>query len=311
MRETEQHLDLDGVSVFVRDVGSGPPVVLINGIGAHTQMWGPMEQELVGRRVISFDAPGTGRSDTTLLPRTMGRLADLVGLMFDAMNLDRADVVGYSFGGGLAQQFARQSPDRVRRLVLASTLPGWGGVPGYLRALLSVATPLRYYSRSFYEGTAAAVAGGRARNDPDYVRRLWQCRSGNAPSFTGYGQQLWAMTFWSSLPWLAQIQAPTLIVVGDDDPLVPLSNPLMMGARMPCSRIFIGRGEGHFQLLDAHGPALTAIEQFLSAARFDEAEVWRSAATFEPDQVAEQMRRDGLGALPWGAISAVVRRLYA
>jgi len=187
MKVTERRLDLDGVSLFVRDVGSGPPVVLVNGIGAHTQMWRPMELALTGLRVISFDAPGAGRPDTTLLPRTMGRLADLVARMFDAMDLDRADVIGYSFGGALAQQFALQSPDRVRRLVLAATFPGRGGVPGYLSALLSVATPLRYYSRSLYEGTAGTVAGGRARHDLDHVRRLWQSRSGNAPSVAGYG----------------------------------------------------------------------------------------------------------------------------
>jgi hypothetical protein len=81
--------------------------------------------------------------------------------------LERADLLGYSFGGALAQEFAARHPDRVRRLVLAATVPGWGGVPGRLTAMLSMGTPLRYYSRPVFERTAPTIAGGRARHDRD------------------------------------------------------------------------------------------------------------------------------------------------
>jgi pimeloyl-ACP methyl ester carboxylesterase len=199
----------------------------------------------------------------------------------------------------------------VWRLVLAATLPGWGGVPGHLTALLSMGTPLRYYSRTFYERSAGTVAGGRARYDEEHVRRLWRDRAGHAPSFTGYSQQLWAMSLWSSLPWLTRVTAPTLIVVGDDDPLVPLSNPLMMAARMPNARVFVSAREGHFLLLDKDSSALPAIHDFFAAEDLADAEVWRSALRVERDQVDRQMRADGLGALPWGVVSAVVRRVFA
>jgi len=311
MRAVDRDLDLDGVSVFVREVGAGQPVLLINGIGAHTEMWRPTERALDGLRILSFDAPGTGRSDTTMRPWTMGRLARLVIAMLDRLEIAEADVVGYSFGGAVAQQFAVDAPDRVRRLVLASSFPGWGGVPGHLRALLSMGTPLRHYSRTFYEHTAGTIAGGRARTDSEYVSRLWRDRAGQVPSIAGYTQQLWAMAFWSSLPWLERIRAPTLIVVGDDDPLVPLSNPVMMAARIPNSRMFIGPGEGHFQLLDDESAGLAAIKDFLCAPRLDDVDVWRSSPPILSTEVADQMRLDGIGALPWGAISAVVRRVYA
>lgn len=303
------YLRIGGTKVLVRDVGEGPPVVLINGIGAHVGMWGPLESALRGMRVISFDAPGTGRSQTRVLPSTMPGLATLVERIFNRLELARADVLGYSFGGALAQQFAVQAPTRVRRLVLASTIPGWGGVPGRLRALLSMGTPLRYYSRGFYELTAPTIAGGRARHDPDHVQRLWRDRSGHAPTVTGYAYQLWAMTMFTSLPWLSRIECPTLIMVGDDDPLVPISNALMMSARMPCARVFVTRGEGHFQLLDEDSAALPAIRQFLSADRLEDAPLWRSSPRANPAEVKDQIRADGLGALPWGAVSAVIRRL--
>lgn len=307
MRVVEQHVRLLGTPVFVRDIGEGPPVVLINGIGAHTEMWRPLERALDGRRVVSFDAPGTGRSQTRPVPLTICGLARLVGQLFDRLGLDHADVVGYSFGSMVAQQFAISATDRVRRLVLAAALPGWGGVPGRLTGMLSLATPLRYYSRKYYEHTAGATGGGRARRDRGHVRRMWRDRSGHPPTFTGYAHQLWAVTMWSGLPQLARIRMPTLIVAGDDDPIVPMSNALMMASRMPAGRVLVGRGEGHFLLLDEHSAVLAPIRQFLAADDLGGSPVWRAAIRPEPAQVAAQLRRDGLGALPWGAISAVFR----
>jgi poly(3-hydroxyoctanoate) depolymerase len=309
VREVEGHVAIGGRQMFFRDIGEGPPVVLFNGIGAHVEMWRPLERALKGLRVISFDAPGTGRSQNRPLPFTMGALAKSVVALLDQLELERADIVGYSFGGALAQQFALQAPERVRRLVLASTLPGWGGVPGQLKALLPMISPLRYYVRPFYERTAGMIAGGRARHDSEYVTRLWLDRSGHPPTLRGYTFQLWAMSLWSSLPWLDRIQAPTLVVVGDDDPLVPISNALMIAAHIPQARVFVAAGEGHFLLLDEHTAASSVILEFLGAERFEETSVWRSSAPVDQAQVAEQMRVDGLGALPWGVASAGVRLL--
>ena len=139
---------IGGTEIYVRDVGEGPPVLLLNGIGAHVEMWRPLERALEGVRVISFDAPGTGRSETRMVPLTMHGLARLAVRLLDELEVVQADVVGYSFGGALAQEVAVQARDRLRRLVLAATFPGWGGVPGHLTAMLSLMTPLRYYSRS-------------------------------------------------------------------------------------------------------------------------------------------------------------------
>jgi poly(3-hydroxyalkanoate) depolymerase len=309
MRVQESHLEIEGRRMFVRDIGEGKPVLLFNGIGAHVEMWRPLERSLDGLRVISFDAPGTGRSENRRLPFTMSSLATSVANLLDRLELDRVDVIGYSFGGALAQQFAVQTPERVRRLVLASTLPGWGGVPGTLKALLPMISPLRYYLRPFYERTAGAVAGGRARSDPEYVQRLWVDRAGHPPTWRGYTYQLWAMSAWSSLAWLGRIRAPTLVVVGDDDPLVPLSNALMIASRVPDARVFVAPGEGHFLLLDEHTAASPVIREFLYAESIEDTAAWGSSSPVDEVQVAHQMRVDGLGALPWGVVSAGVRLL--
>ena len=307
MSGTETHVEVDGLRLHVRDVGSGPPVVLVNGIGAHAGMWQPLENALAGNRLVSFDAPGTGTSQTSIVPRTMAGLADLLGGLVDQIGLESFDMVGYSFGGALAQEFALRFPERVRRLVLAATFPGWGGVPGRLEPLLAMATPLRYYSRSFFELTTPIIAGGRARQDAGHVRRMWQTRAGHAPTVIGYSQQLWALSTWSSLGRLGGIRAPTLVLVGDDDPLIPVSNALLIASRLPDARVLVCEGEGHFLLLDESTAAVAALKEFLAARRVDDAPAWRHALAVDPAEARERVRADGIGALPWGAISAMFR----
>jgi pimeloyl-ACP methyl ester carboxylesterase len=122
--------------------GNGPSVLLINGLGASIALWEPLHQDLADFRVISFDAPGSGRSSTPRVPYTIGALADVVANLLDVLGEEAVDVVGYSFGGALAQQFARDYPHRVRRLVLGATTCGWGGLSGTVPSVLSVLTPV-------------------------------------------------------------------------------------------------------------------------------------------------------------------------
>ena len=83
----------------------------------------------------------------------------------------------------------------------------------------------------------------------------------------------------------------------------------MLAARIPRARVAVARGEGHFLLLDEPSPALAPIRSFLSAASLPESPVWRTAVRPDRPALAAQLRADGLGAPPWGPVSAVVRRL--
>ena len=102
------------------------------GIGGNIEMWEPFERALDGSglQTITFDAPGVGESTSWRLPRRMGGLARTVDHLVGALGYEAVDVLGVSFGGALAQQLVRQSPDRVRRLVLAATAPGVPGLGG-------------------------------------------------------------------------------------------------------------------------------------------------------------------------------------
>jgi len=129
-REHEESVRLSGNRLLVRDVGEGPPILLVNGLGAHTAMWATLESTLRDFRVISFDAPGAGRSPSPRLPMSLKRLARLATHVMDHFEVDRADVLGYSMGGMIVQQLCADAPERVRRAVLVATSPGVGGFLG-------------------------------------------------------------------------------------------------------------------------------------------------------------------------------------
>ncbi len=157
------YVDAAGLRLRVGRHGSGPPLLLITGIGAHLDMWAPFARHAGERELIAFDPPGAGLSQRPRRPLRMRGLARVVAALLDALGLERVDVLGYSFGGGLAQELAHRAPERVRRLVLCATGPGLGGVPPKPMAALMLATPARYYHPRLLELSLAHIAGGRTR----------------------------------------------------------------------------------------------------------------------------------------------------
>ncbi|HEX8106507.1 MAG TPA: alpha/beta fold hydrolase [Kofleriaceae bacterium] len=239
-------------------------MLLITGLGVSLDVAAPFERELTARsvRTISFDAPGTGRSAAYAWPRRMSGVARTVESMLDVLGYEWVDVLGVSLGGVIAQQLAHQAPDRVRRLVLAATGPGLGGVPGSPRALLPLLTPRRYRRPDYFHRIAGRVYGGDARRDPDTVLRHIVTRI-EPPSAWGYLGQLYAITGWTSLRWLRTLRQPTLVLAGDDDPIVPLLNARILAQRIPRARLQIIRGGGHLFLLERPGATADLVAEFL------------------------------------------------
>ena len=154
-----------GLRLRVGRHGEGRPLLLITGIGAHLEMWAPFARYADGLELIGFDPPGAGVSQRPRLPMRMGGLAAVVERLMDESGLDRVDVLGYSWGGGLAQELARRAPDRVRRLVLCATGPGLGGTPPRPLAALMLATPARYYHPRLLALSVPYIAGGRTARE--------------------------------------------------------------------------------------------------------------------------------------------------
>jgi poly(3-hydroxyalkanoate) depolymerase len=266
-------VEVDGLRLRTSVRGTGhPPLLLLTGIGASLELSAPLEGalNLHGVQTLALDAPGTGESSRYRRPRRMPGLARTVERTLEALGYDRVDVLGVSFGGVLAQQLAHQTPQRVRRLVLAATaagVPGLGGVPGSPRALLALATPRRYQSPDYYRRVAGALYGGQARRDPDALLHGSPARFVERPSVRGYLGQMYAIAGWTSLPWLHRLRQPTLVLAGDDDPIVPLLNGRILVRRIPDARLHVVDGGGHLFLLERPAEMAALVTGFLAERR--------------------------------------------
>ena len=299
---------IHGLDVHVRLVGDGPPVLLINGIGTHTGTWAALEAALPDLRLIEYDAPGSGRSATPRIPRTIPALARLAAGVLDAAGVEQADVVGYSLGGIVAQQLAARSPERVRRLVLAATGCGWGAIPGDLRAMREIAVPTQRAARALYHRSLGDLVGGRARRDTAWVDELWQTRMHAPPTTGGYLGQLFAVAAWSTLPALGRIRHPTLVVAGGDDPVSPAANAVLLAERIPNARLRMAPDEGHLLLMDERSSTLPWIREFLTAERLEAAAVWDRAQVVPEQLVRDALAGAGRRGWPALAISSLLRR---
>src|SRR6202046_4987573 len=255
--------------VFVQDGAAGwTPLRLCNGIGASLELLQPFVDELDPRRpVIRFDMPGVGGSPAPVIPYHLSTLPGLLAGLLDRLGYPQADVLGISWGGGLAQQFALSCPDRVRRLVLVATAPGPLMVPGNPRVLLRMLTPRRHRDPGYAARIAGELYGGSARTDPIAARDLLHGTTRLGPT-RGYFYQLIAPIGWTSLPLLPRLRPPTLILAGDDDPIIPVGNGRIMRWLIPRSKLHIYHG-GHLELAADSGGLASAIEAFLGPGGVD------------------------------------------
>jgi poly(3-hydroxyalkanoate) depolymerase len=241
-----------------------PPLLLCNGIGVSLELLQPFVDALDPRRgVIRFDMPGIGGSPAPVIPYHVTTLAPLLGSLLDQLGHERADVLGISWGGGLAQQFALSRPDRVRRLVLVATGPGALMVPGRPQVLRHLLTPRRHLDREYAARVAGELYGGSVRHDPAMAVELLHATTRLGPA-RGYYYQLISGTGWTSLPLLPKLRRPTLILAGDDDPIIPLVNARIMHRLIPRSQLHIYHG-GHLELAADAERLAPAVEAFLDA----------------------------------------------
>jgi poly(3-hydroxyalkanoate) depolymerase len=238
------------------------PLLMCGGIGASLEVLGPLVNAIdPGIDVIRFDVPGIGGSPTSLLPYTFPQLAVLVGGLLDVLGYPQVDVLGYSWGGALAQQLAFQDPGRYRRLVLISTSTGMFAVPGDPRVMKEMLTP-----RNFRDAREAMVMSARLQHPNN--RGLADALPAGlsdlvaAGSSLGYFHQLLAIGTWSSLPLLPLIGQPALVISGDADPIVPLVNARIMTGLLPRSTMYVFAGD-HLGIVTAAAELGERTGQFL------------------------------------------------
>jgi poly(3-hydroxyalkanoate) depolymerase len=238
-----------------------PPLLLFNGIGASIELAAPFIDALSGTEAIVFDVPGVGGSPAPRLPYRPSTMARLSARLLDQLGYRDVDVLGVSWGGALAQQFAFQNGHRCRRLVLAATSPGALMVPGKLSVLLKMATPRRYKGPEYLRQIAGELYGGALRNSPELVRQ--HLRHVSWSSDYGYYLQLIAGVGWTSVPWLGLLRQPTLVMAATDDPIVPVINGRILAKLIPKARL-VTIDDGHLFLVTRPKDSAQIITDFLN-----------------------------------------------
>ena len=240
--------------------GQHPPLLVFNGIGGNVELLAPLAEALSEREVITFDIPGVGQSEMPKLPYRLRDVVRIATGVLDQFGHQNADVLGVSWGGAVAQQFARSAPGYSRRLILCATATGGIMVPARPGVLLKMATPRRYVNRDYAKSIAGDIYGGdfranaKAGGDP-FKHIRWQ-------SNMGYYLQLVAAAGWTSVHWLRRLRLPTLIMAGIDDPLIPLVNAKLMNRLIPNSELRTFDC-GHLFLLTRLDESSKAIREFL------------------------------------------------
>ncbi len=239
------------------------PLLLINGIGARLELLEPFVSELdPALEVIRFDPPGVGGSPLPSGPYRFSGLCRLIAAMLTELGYRRVDVLGISWGGGVAQQFAASQRARCRRLVLVATAMGTPMVPARPSVLARLVTPRRYLDPRYLQQVAGDLYGGLARIDSAPIVAAMHGGHRAGPS-RGYLYQLTAAAGWTSLPLLPWLRQPTLILAGDDDPIIPLANARLMHRLIRNSRLHVYHG-GHLALVTEASELAPVVDGFLA-----------------------------------------------
>jgi 3-oxoadipate enol-lactonase len=242
-----RHVRAGTLDVWVEEVGSGPEVLLIGGLGDTVESWQSQLDGLRDRyRLIAFDNRGAGRTAMPEGPLTVPAMADDAAAVLDAVGIRSAHVAGFSGGSIIGQELALRHPGRVRSLVLQST---WGEMDGYLRSWarfvrwLAGAAPSE---RAFLEGFFLAIYTPRAHNDGTvaaFIDEVVAFPYKQSPEDTQ--RTLDAFLAHRTIDRLEGIGVPTLVLAGSLDPTARPELGRAVAAAVPGARFEVQEGESH------------------------------------------------------------------
>lgn len=251
--------------IYWNEQGQGEPLLLIMGLGYPSAMWYRIRPSLSARyRTIALDNRGAGRSDVPPGPYSIPQMASDALAVLDAAGIESAHVFGVSMGGMIAQEFVLQYPQRVLSLILGCTAAGG---PSAVRAEAEATRLLMRRDKMSPEQAAEAAVPfiydpttPRERIAEDLaIRRPW------FPTPEGYAAQLQGILAWEAYSRLGQIVAPTLVIHGESDRLVPPANANLISERIPGAKLVMIPRASHLFFTDQPGVAHRAIFDFLAA----------------------------------------------
>jgi len=263
-----KHAHVNGIKIAYGVRGSGPPLVLIMGYRLSSLAW-PLDfiDALADRfTVVLFDNRGTGSSEKPTLGYEISNMARDLGGLLDHLEIPRANVLGYSMGGAIAQDFVRQFPDRVLRLVLCATTCGG---PRATYASPSIVRVMRELDGLKPEEVARRI--WRVTYSPGYRanhRKLAEDqmrREIAAPTpLHAADLQFQAFAEFDCSEALPKVEAPTLVLTGDLDELVSPQNSRLIASLIPRASRIVIPGCGHRMMWEATDECVEFVTEFLT-----------------------------------------------
>jgi pimeloyl-ACP methyl ester carboxylesterase len=262
-------VSINGAEIYYESYGDGPPLVLIPGFASGAWSWAWQTGELYKNfRVITFDPRGIASSPVIEdAPVSIGSIADDVAGLLESLGIIKASVLGVSFGGFVAQEFALKYPALPDKLILAST--SFGG-PNHVLPAMDILTA--------FASTVGLNSGDRIRQymksgfspefiakHEDEVERFCALREQNSVPESIYLQQLQSATVFNAESRVPEIAAETLVVSGDTDRVVPVQNSINLAGSIPDSRLDIIENGSHLVAIEQPAKFNAIVTGFLTA----------------------------------------------
>lgn len=262
------HVTVNGIRLSYAEEGTGPPLLLISGLGANRLSWVPMLPLLSDAfRCITFDNRGTGESDVPPGPYRIDQLADDAAALIDALGVAPVAAVGWSMGGSVLQSLLINHGDVVRRAVLLSTLPAYTDLQH--RWLDAGLTLRRAGVDPLVQGISGMPWGFTPRLLSDHQRAfqaaMLGARNPYPTSLAGFEAQAEAIRVYDARPRLPEVQTATLVLVGAEDVLTPVHQSVEIAALIPGARLSVLPRGGHAMAVEYPDDTANAIRGFLLA----------------------------------------------
>ena len=273
------------IDIGYKILGKGEPILLFNGASDSMDAWDPsfLSGLSSNHTVIVFDSRGIGNTTTGSKPYSMQLLANDAAGLLDALNIDRADVFGYSLGGYITQQFTVSYPEKVNRLILAATTCGGkNGIPAppeFIKLQSDIVNKslnnISFTAEEIKSLSSASLGSGWIRQHPESLdtpanittfQQLKPGLSQNAMNNQKNAAFAWAATNWSgACDELAKIAKPTLVITGtDDNLLVPHGNALVIAGKIPGAWLVQIKDAGHAVMVQYPEEIGKIVNTFLS-----------------------------------------------
>lgn len=263
------YVDRDGLKIAYWDVGEGTPILLITGLGTPAESWSVLPSILAaqGYRAVVIDNRDCGRSSPCEgIDYDIVDMADDAVTVLDHLEIPSAHVVGISMGGMIAQELVIKHPERVDKLVLMATMPGRPAAVNadaeVLGNLFSRRTGDQVTDLAFTLGLL--MGPGFAEQNQELVRTFAETRLKAGSDADAFARQWQAIMRFGAWDRLHEVKAPTLVIHGRNDPLVPFPNGELIASRIPGAELLPLDGVGHFVPLEAPQETFQAVLGFLT-----------------------------------------------